>query len=247
MQPRFEHKTVLMTGGSSGIGFATAARLLDEGAATVFITGRREAELTEAVAKLGERAIGVPGDITNHADLARLFATIQERAGRLDAVIANAGGGSHVPLGEYTDALLDERYNINVKGTAFTVQGALPLMGPGGAIVLLGSISGLSGMAGLGIYGATKAGLRLLARTWATELKDRGIRVNIVSPGIFITEAYAAAGLSEASYDALLPSIPMGRLGQVEEAAAAIAFLASADSSYMTGAEIVVDGGLTQV
>ena len=148
-----------------------------------------------------------------------------------------------MPLGEYTDELLDERFNVNVKGTVFTVQGALPLLGPGSAIVLLGSISGRSGMAGLGIYGATKAGLRLLARTWSTELKDRGIRVNIVSPGIFITEAYAAAGLSEASYDSLLPSIPMGRLGQVAEAAAAIAFLASADSSYMTGAELAIDGG----
>lgn len=246
MQPRFENKTVLVTGGSSGIGYATAARLLAEGA-TVFITGRRPAELDAAVAKLGGRAIGVQGDVASHADLARLFTIIKEQAGRLDAVIANAGGGSHVPLGEYTDALLDERFSINVKGTAFTVQGALPLMGPGGAIVLLGSVSGRSGMAGLGIYGATKAGLRLLARTWSTELRDRGIRVNVVSPGIFVTEAYAAAGISEVDYDSLLPAIPMGRLGKVAEAAAAIAFMASDDSSYMTGTEMVVDGGLTQV
>lgn len=247
MRPRFDQKIVLVTGGSSGIGFATAARLLDEGAATVFITGRRQVELDEAVAKLGRGAVGVPGDVTSHADLARLFATIRERAGHLDALVANAGGGSHVPLGEYTDALLDERYRVNVKGTAFTLQGALPLLRPGSAVVLLGSISGLSGMAGLGIYGATKAGLRLLARTWSTELKSRGIRVNIVSPGIFITETYAAEGLTEASFATLLPSIPLGRLGNVAEAASVIAFLASDDSSYMTGAELVVDGGLTQV
>ena len=246
MQPRFANKTVLVTGGSTGIGLATAERLLAEGAA-VFITGRRQAELDQAVAQLGERAIGVQGDVTSHADLARLFATIKDRVGHLDAVVANAGGGSLVPLGEYTDELLDERYNINVKGTAFTVQGALPLLRPGGSIVLLGSVSGRSGMAGLGIYGATKAGLRLFARTWSTELKGRGLRVNVVSPGIFITETYAAAGLSEASYDALLPAIPLGRLGKLPEAAAVIAFLASADSSYMTGTELVVDGGLTMV
>ena len=246
MQPRFANKTVLVTGGSTGIGLATAERLLAEGAA-VFITGRRQAELDQAVAQLGERAIGVQGDVTSHADLARLFATIKDRVGHLDAVVANAGGGSLVPLGEYTDELLDERYNINVKGTAFTVQGALPLLRPGGSIVLLGSVSGRSGMAGLGIYGATKAGLRLFARTWSTELKGRGLRVNVVSPGIFITKTYAAAGLSEASYDSLLPAIPLGRLGKLPEAAAVIAFLASADSSYMTGTELVVDGGLTMV
>ncbi|WP_375419524.1 SDR family NAD(P)-dependent oxidoreductase [uncultured Hymenobacter sp.] len=246
MTPRFQNKTVLVTGGSTGIGLATAARLLAEGA-TVFITGRRRAELDEALAQLGDRAIAVQGDITSHADLTRLFATIQDRAGHLDAVVANAGGGSLVPLGQYTDELLDERFAINVKGTAFTVQEALPLMGRGGSIVLIGSISGLSGMAGLGIYGATKAGLRLLARTWSTELKERGIRVNVVSPGIFITEAYTAAGITEANYDSLLPSIPMGRLGKVEEVAGVIAFAASDDSSYMTGTEIVVDGGLTQV
>lgn len=246
MTPRFENKTVLVTGGSTGIGLATAERLLAEGA-TVYITGRRQAELDKAVAQLGERAIGVQGDITSHADLAHLFATIKAGVGHLDAVVANAGGGSLVPLGEYTDALLDDRFNINIKGTAFTVQGALPLMRRGGSIVLLGSISGRSGMAGLGIYGATKAGLRQFARTWSTELKARGIRVNVVSPGIVITETYAAAGLSEASYDALLPSIPLGRLGKAEEIAGVIAFAASDDSSYMTGAELVVDGGLTQV
>lgn len=246
MRPRFENKTVLITGGSSGIGFATAGRLLAEGA-TVFITGRRPTELNEAVAKLGAGVTGVQGDVTNHADLARLFAIIRERAGRLDAVIANAGGGGYVPLGQYTDELLDERYATNIKGTAFTVQGALPLLGRGSSIVLLGSVSGRSGMVGLGIYGATKAGLRLLARTWSTELKDRGIRVNVVSPGIFITEAYAAAGVSEASFDQLLPAIPMGRLGQLAEVAGVVAFAASDDSSYMTGTELVVDGGLTQV
>lgn len=155
MRSRFENKTVLVTGGSTGIGLATAERLLAEGA-TVFITGRRQAELDKAVAELGERAIGVQGDITSHTDLARLFATIAERAGNLDAVVANAGG--LVPLGEYTDALLDERFALNLKGTAFTVQGALPLLRRGASIVLLGSISGRAGMAGLDIYGATKCG-----------------------------------------------------------------------------------------
>ncbi len=246
MEPRFQNKVVLITGGSTGIGLAAAERLLAEGA-MVFITGRRQAELDAAVTQLGSRVIAVQGDVTNHADLARLFAAIRDQAGRLDALVANAGGGSLVPLGEYTDELLDNRFNLNVKGTVFTVQGALPLMSRGGSIVLLGSISGLSGMAGLGIYGATKAGLRSFARTWSTDLKERGIRVNIVSPGVVYTTAQSAAGISEASYDPLLPAIPMGRLGKVEEVASVIAFVASDDSSYMTGAEIVVDGGLTQV
>lgn len=246
MPARFQQKVVLVTGGSTGIGLATSQRLVAEGA-TVFITGRRQAELDAATAQLGPQAVAIQGDVTRQADLDRLFTAIQEQAGRLDAVVANAGAGGRVPLGEYTSEQFDERFNLNIKGTAFTVQGALPLMSRGGAIVLLGSISGHSGMAGLGIYGATKAGLRLLARTWSTELKERGIRVNIVSPGIFITETYAAAGLTEASFDALLPAIPMGRLGQLPEVAAVIAFAASDDSSYMTGAELVVDGGLTQV
>lgn len=246
MNNKFEGKTVLVTGGNSGIGLATAKHFVSEGA-TVFVTGRRQEQLDRAVAEMGEAAIGVRGDITKQADLDRLFATIAERAGRLDVVVANAGAPIIARIEDYTDEILDVTLGLNLKGTAFTVQKALPLMGRGGAVVLVGSIEGLRGTPGLGIYAATKAGLRSFARTWSAELKDRGVRVNAISPGVVFTPAYEAAGVTLESLDAVLPSIPLGRLGTAEEIAKAIAFLASDDSSFVTAGDLVVDGGQTQV
>lgn len=250
MSAKFAGKSVLVTGASSGIGFATARHFATEGA-TVFATGRRPEQLDQAVMEMGEgatgKAIGVPGDVTEHADLDRLFATIEGETGRLDVVVANAGAPIIARLEEYTDEILDATFALNLKGTAFTVQKALPLMENGGAVVLVGSIEGLRGSTGLGIYAATKAGLRSFARTWSVELADRGIRVNAISPGVVFTPAYGDAGVSLEDLDSVVPTIPLGRLGETEEIARAIAFLASEDSSFVAAADLVVDGGQTQM
>ena len=246
MSGRFGGKVVLVTGGSSGIGLATARLFVEEGA-KVFITGRRAEELDRAVREIGGDVVRVQGDVARGADLDRLFERIGREAGRLDVVVANAGIGSFVPLGEYTEEHLDAILAVNVKGTAFTVQKALPLMPAGASVVLLGSIAGVLGMPAFGAYAASKAAIRSLARTWAVDLKARGIRVNVVSPGAVPTPAYDTLGLTDEALRAWTPRIPLGRLGTTDEIAAAIAFLASGESRYMTGAELVVDGGMTQV
>jgi len=243
---RFEGKTALVTGGSSGIGLAIAKRLIAEGA-TVFVTGRRQGHLEKAAAELGDHAIAVQGDIAKPDDRDRLFARIGERTGRLDVVVPNAGAGTFVPLGAYTDAHLDETFDLNIKGTVFTVQQALPLMPHGGTVVIIGSMASVRGTPALGAYSAAKAALRSFARTWSVDLRPRNIRVNVVSPGTVPTPAYEPLGLTPESFADRIPSIPVGRLGTTDDVAGAVAFLASTDSAYVTGMELFVDGGLTQV
>jgi NAD(P)-dependent dehydrogenase (short-subunit alcohol dehydrogenase family) len=246
MKEQLAGKVALVTGGNSGIGLATAKHFVKEGA-TVFITGRRQEQLDRAVEEIGANVYAVQGDISILADLDRLFATIKRTTGRLDIVIANAGSGVFVSLGSYTEEHLDQTFAVNVKGTVFTVQKALPLMPDGGTVVLLGSIAGVLGMPAFGVYSASKAALRSFTRCWAVDLKARGIRVNIVSPGVVPTPAYDVLGLTTEALESSLPLIPLGRVGTTEEVAKAIAFLASDDSSYITGAELFVDGGMTQV
>jgi NAD(P)-dependent dehydrogenase (short-subunit alcohol dehydrogenase family) len=246
---RHAGKIVLITGGSSGIGYATAARFVREGA-TVYITGRRKQELDEAAAKLGVSAI--QGDIVNSADLDRIIATIREKSGHLDILFANAGGGLFAPLGQMTEAQVEKYLDINVKGTAFTVQKALEIMGPGSAIVISGSMAGSKGAATFGIYAATKAALRSFTRTWASDLKGRDIRVNIVAAGTIVTPGYKTElGMNDeqiAGFSAYVESItPLGRTGTPDEVAKAVSFLASDEASYITGTELFVDGGQGQI
>lgn len=246
MRTRYKDKVVLVTGGSSGLGLATATLFAGEGA-TVYVTGRRPDAVARAVAEIGGAAVGVPGDVSRPDDLDRLYDRIGREAGRLDAVVANAGVGELVPLGSYTEEHLDRTFGVNVQGTAFTVQKALPLMPDGSAVVLLGSIAGATGTPAFGAYAASKAAIRSFARTWAEDLKARRIRVNVVSPGFVPTPAYDGLGLSPEALEGVVPRIPLGRVGRADEIARAVAFLASDESSYVNGAEPVVDGGLTQV
>ena len=239
---KLEGKTALVTGGGSGIGLAVAQRLAAEGA-RVFITGRRQAALDEAVASIGARAVAVQGDVTMDADLARLFATIADQAGRLDIVVTSSGVSEPGTLDETTGAHIDKAFDLNVRGMVLTVQGALPLMGEGGAIVLVGSIAGNMGIAGYGTYAATKAAVRSYARTWTQELAPRGIRVNSVSPGPTDTPMFD--GVTDEMRAAFTDRIPLKRLGRPEEVAAAVLFLGSDESSYVAGAELVIDGGMT--
>lgn len=248
---RLQGKIALITGGNSGLGLATAKRFVAEGA-QVFITGRRQNELDAAVKELGGNVTGVQGDISKLADLDRLFAVVKEKAGRLDILFANAGLGEFAPLGQITEAHFDKTFGINVKGTLFTVQKALPLMPDGAVIVVNASIMSIKGMPAFGVYAATKAALRSLVRTWSVDLKDRKIRVNAVSPGTVITPAYKTElGMTDeqiAQFEAqAAATTPLGRAGTPDEIAKAVLFLASDDSSYVTGIELFVDGGMAQI
>ena len=239
-------KIALVTGGSSGLGLATAQQFVEEGA-YVFITGRREAELNAAVKQIGRNVSGVVGDVSNLDDLDRLFATIKEEKGRLDVVFANAGGGAFVPLEEVTEAHFDKYFGINVKGTLFTVQKAVPLMTAGGAIVINGSMVSIKGFPAFGVYAATKAALRSFARTWTQDLKGRNIRVNVVSPGTVITPGYKSElGLTDDEIKGFqaqaAATTPLGRTGTPDEIAKAVVFLASDDASFINGVELFVDG-----
>ena len=251
MAKKLTGQVALVTGGSSGIGFATAKRFIDEGAKVV-ITGRRQSELDLAVKDLGEDSLGVCGDISKLDDLDLLYETIHQRFGSLDILFANAGGGAFVSLEEVTEEHFDKYFGINVKGTLFTVQKALPLMNQGGAIVLNGSMVSAKGMPGFSVYAATKAALRSFARTWAVELKGKNIRVNVVSPGTVVTPAYKSElGMNDEQIQAFeaeaARNTPLGRSGTPDEIAKAVVFLASDESSYMTGAELFVDGGAAQI
>ena len=243
-------KIALITGGSSGIGLETAKLFAKEGA-FVFITGRRQAELEKAVAAIGSNAKGIRGDIANLGDLDRLFEEIKEDKGRLDILFANAGLGEFAPLGTITEAHFDKTFGVNVRGTLFTVQKALPLMGEGSAIVLNASIAAIKGTPAFSVYAATKAAIRSFARGWSVDLRDSKIRVNVVSPGTVPTPAYDGFGMTEDQMAGFLKGhsdvAPVGRVGLPSEIAEAVLFLASDKSSFVNGAELFVDGGFAQV
>jgi NAD(P)-dependent dehydrogenase (short-subunit alcohol dehydrogenase family) len=247
---KLDGKIALVTGGNGGIGLATAKRFVAEGA-YVFITGRRDSELSAAAKDIGKNVTGVQGDVSTLADLDRLFAQIKQEKGRLDVLFANAGIAKYAPMGEITEEIYDSIFDVNVKGVLFTVQKALPLLTDGASVILNASIVGSKGLASNSVYSATKAAVRSFARTWTTDLKNRRIRVNAISPGSTETPGFnELVGSSETGQQRLkmLPAIvPMGRLGKPDEIAKAVVFLASDDSSYVTGVELFVDGGMAQV
>jgi len=235
----------VVTGGGSGIGLASARRFIEEGA-FVYIFGRRQEVLDKALASLGESARAVRGSVSDLADLDRLFDTVKAERGGLDILFANAGTGSFAPLGAITSEQYEQTFDVNVKGVLFTVQKALPLMKAGGSIVLTGSTTGEMGTPQFSVYSATKAAVRNFARSWAQDLRGTGIRVNVLSPGPTRTDL-ALDVVGEEAFEQLGASTPLGRLGDPAETAGAAAFLASDDSSYMTGSELFVDGGLAQI
>ena len=248
--PRLEGKIAIVTGANSGIGLATARTLLAEGAARVYVTGRRKAELDKATAALGARAVAVQGDVTKPADLDRLYDLVKTEVARIDVVFANAGYAAPAPLGNLTEEHIDGLLNTNVKGVIWTVQKALPLMGAGGSIILNASIVASKGFAGLSLYSASKAAVRSFARTWSSDLKGRNIRVNAVSPGVIETPGWTESGLKEQAsgfFDFAASITPLARIGREDEVAKVVAFLASDESSFMNGSEVFVDGGIAQV
>jgi NAD(P)-dependent dehydrogenase (short-subunit alcohol dehydrogenase family) len=247
---KLDGKIALVTGGNSGIGLATAKQFVNEGA-YVFITGRREAELTAAVKEIGRNVTGVQGDVSNLADLDRLFDQIKQEKGKLDIVFANAGVARYAALGAITGEFFDSIFDSNVKGVLFTVQKALPLLPAGASIILNASMVGSKGLPAYSVYSATKAAVRSFARTWTSDLKERRIRVNAVSPGSIDTpgarDLLASSGVGEKRKKMIAESVPLGRFGTPDETAKAVVFLASDDSSYVTGTELFVDGGFAQV
>jgi NAD(P)-dependent dehydrogenase (short-subunit alcohol dehydrogenase family) len=247
---RLEGKVALITGGNSGIGLATAKQFVNEGA-YVFITGRRDPELAAATKEIGRNVTGVQGDVSNLGDLDRLFAHIKREKGKLDIVFANAGIGKYAPFGEITEEFYDSIFDINVKGLLFTVQKALPLLLDGASIILNASIVATKGLPSNSVYSATKAAVRSFARTWTTDLKPRRIRVNAVSPGSIdtpgLSDLLASSETGEQRRKVINSMVPLGRFGTPDEIAKAVVFLASDDSSYITGTELFVDGGFAQV
>jgi NAD(P)-dependent dehydrogenase (short-subunit alcohol dehydrogenase family) len=247
---KLQGKIAVVTGGTTGIGLATAKRFAAEGA-RVFITGRRQAELDAAVDAI-PNATGIQADSSSSADLARLFDTIKAQAGRVDVLYVNAGGGAMAPLGAITEEHFDDAFNRNVKGMVFTLQSALPLLSQGAAVILTGSTAGIVGTPAFSIYSASKAAVRNLARSWILDVKDRAIRINVVSPGPIRTPGLVElAGNDPAAQQGLLDmlaaQVPLGRVGEADEVAKAVVFLASDDASFINGAELFVDGGVAQV
>ena len=247
---KLDGKIALITGGNSGIGLATAKEFVNQGA-YVFITGRREAELARAVKEIGRNVTGVQGDVANLGDLDRLFAQIKREKGRLDVVFANAGFARYAALGSISEELYASTFDINVKGVLFTAQKALPLMPDGASIILNASIVASKGFAANSVYSATKAAVRSFARTWTTDLKDRRIRVNAISPGSIdtpgLSDLLASSEVGEERKKMISNTVPLGRFGTADEIAKAVVFLASDDASYITGTELFVDGGIAQV
>ena len=242
---KLKGKIAVITGATSGMALATAKLFVEEGA-YVFITGRRQPQLDSAVQEIGKNVTGVPGDAGNLADLDRLYETVKATKGNIDIVFASAGVGEfNVPIGSVTEANFDNTFNVNVRGTLFTVQKALPLMRDGGSILLNGSIASIKGFPGLSVYNASKAAVRSFARTWTADLKGRKIRVNVISPGTIDTGIFV--GVPNEVKDQFVSLIPMGRIGQPREMATAALFLASDDSSFITGIELFVDGGTAQI
>ena len=237
-------KVAVITGGSTGMGLATAKRFVAEGA-YVFITGRRQAELDAAVKEIGSNVTAVQGDVSNLADLDRLYATVKREKGGLDIVYANAGIGEWVAFTDVTLDHFDRIIDVNVKGTLFTVQKALPLLRDGGVVLMTGSVAGSKGFDSFTVYNASKAAVRSFARTWASELKGRKIRVNVLSPGPIDTPILGP--LPKEAIAQFAASVPLGRIGRADEIATAALFLASDDSSFVNGVELFVDGGLAQI
>jgi NAD(P)-dependent dehydrogenase (short-subunit alcohol dehydrogenase family) len=250
MAGKLDGKVAVVTGGNSGIGLATAKRFVAEGAKVV-ITGRRQPELDAAVKEIGGSATGFRGDVSNLADLDRLYDVVKQKYGRIDVLFANAGVGDLVPLGQITEAHFDKLFNINVKGLLFTVQKALPLVPDGGSIILNASIASIRGNAAFSVYSATKAAVRSFARTWTSDLKARKIRVNALSPGPVDTPIFDGLAPTQTEVDRIkegfASTVPLGRMGTPDEIAKAAVFLASDDSSFVTGIELFVDGGKAQV
>ena len=247
---KLEGKVAVITGGNSGIGLATAQRFVLDGA-YVFITGRCQSKLDEAVKQIGTNITGVQGDVLNLADLDRLYNTVKEQQGRIDILFANAGVGELVPLGTITEAHFDKTFGINVKGVLFTVQKALPLFQDGGSIILNASIASSKGVGAASVYNASKAAVRSFARTWTVELKRRKIRVNTISPGMIDTPALNGLAQSQEQIEqfktSFVSTVPLERMGSPDEVAKVVSFLASDESSYITGIELFVDGGMAQI
>jgi NAD(P)-dependent dehydrogenase (short-subunit alcohol dehydrogenase family) len=242
---KLEGKVAVITGATSGLALASAKLFVEEGA-YVFITGRRQEQLDQAVKEIGRNVTGIQGDAGNLADLDRLYETVKAEKGRIDILYASAGYGEfNVPIGAVTEENFDQTFNVNVRGTLFTVQKALPLIQDGGSIIMTGSIASVKGFEGFGVYNASKAAIRSFARTWTVDLKARKIRVNVLSPGTIDTNAFV--GVPQEVVDQFVSLIPLGRIGQPEEIATAALFLASNDSSFVTGIELFVDGGTAQI
>lgn len=251
MSKKLEGKIAVITGGNSGMGLATAKRFAAEGAKVV-ITGRRQAQIDAALKEIGSADVtGVQGDVANLKDLDRLYETVKAKFGRVDVLFANAGLGSLMPLEQITEEHFDLTFGVNVKGLLFSVQKALPLMPKGSSIILNASVAGSKGLEAFSVYSATKAAVRSFARSWTMDLKERGIRVNALSPGPIATPIFGKMGLDEKQQQEfganITQQVPMGRIGRPEEIAAAALFLASDESSFVTGIELTVDGGLAQV
>jgi len=243
----FKDKVVLVTGGSSGLGLAIAQEFAEQGARVV-ITGRRKEALDEALSSLGDNAVAIAADVSNTSDLASLFSRIESLHGHIDVLIANAGTGEITPLGTITDATFDRLFNINVKGVTFTVQGALPLMPKGSSIVIIGSTASMNPGPGLSVYGATKAALRAMVRSWILDIKGSGVRINLLSPGPVDTQSLRSmlADDAEQIIQAFSEKSTLGRIGEAHEIGKAAAFLASDASSYINGVELFADGGASQ-
>jgi NAD(P)-dependent dehydrogenase (short-subunit alcohol dehydrogenase family) len=250
MGNKLEGKIAVITGGNSGIGLATAKRFVSEGA-NVFIFGRRQNEIDAGVSEIGKNVIGIQGDVSNLADLDRLFDVVKDQKGHLDILFANAGIAQFAPLGEISEEHFDKIFRINVKGLLFTVQKALPILEDGGSIILNASIGTSKGVGGSSVYSATKAAVRSFARTWTVDLKDRKIRVNAISPGPIDTPIFSSITQNEEQSELfkknIINAVPMKRMGNPDEVAKVVSFLASDESSYVTGIELFVDGGLAQI